>query len=76
MKKTRIGILGIVLVFLAVSGCGSRKKAEDKEATEVMQLSITPQATPTPRPEEVHPEAVVSRDGTTMINEYLMEQSS
>ena len=76
MKKTWIGIMGMVLLCMAASGCGGSKKEADKESTEVMQLTITPQATPTPRPEEVHPEAVVSKDGTTMINGYLMESSS
>ena len=72
MKSRLIGIMGIVLICLAAAGCGGSKKEADKESTEVMQLTITPQATPTPRPEELHPEAVVSNGGSTMINGYLM----
>ncbi len=73
MKKKRVLLTACLLgTGLMLGGCGSEKL--EKEATEVIELSITPKPTPTPEPVEDHPEAVAEKNGVTMINQYLMDK--
>lgn len=75
MKKSCGKILSLtVLLLLACifSGCGCGKKKEaDPEGQQVLKLTIAPEATPTPDPMEVNPDAVVTNGNVTMVNEYL-----
>lgn len=75
MKKSYGKILSLTAFLLAVSllsGCGCGKKKEpDPEGQQVMKLTIAPEATPTPDPMEVNPDAVVTNGNVTMVNEYL-----
>ena len=72
-RKTMLCLAAGVIMLCILSGCG--KKAEpEKEATEVIRISITPEATPTPEPEQVNQDAVVTNGNITMVNEYLMSE--
>ena len=63
----------MVMFACMLGGCG--KKAEpDKNSTQVMKLSITPEPTPTPEPETINKDAVVTNGNMTMVNEYLMSK--
>jgi hypothetical protein len=53
---------------LAATGCKAKEK--DPSTTEVMKITITSTPVPTEEPESVHPDAVISNGGITMINEY------
>ena len=71
-KRYRI----MAAVFLAAglfSGCGGSK---DPESTQVIQLTITPEATPTPELSQVNPDAVVTNGSLTMINEYTADHGT
>lgn len=71
-KKMRIA-LGAVLICTCICGCGGEKTA-DKEASEVIQISIAPESvTPTPTMEQIDPAAVTTNGNMTMINEYLAD---
>ncbi|GEM_PF-4182291 len=66
----------------ALSGCGGSQSSSDaaapvveEEAVRVIEITITPPPvviTPTPVFEEKYPQAVVSKDGITFINQYLV----
>lgn len=57
-----------VLALLTFGGCG--KKEKDPASTEVMKITISPEATPTEAPKNVNPDAVITNGQLTMINEY------
>lgn len=65
-------LLILVLSACHFSGCGCGKKKEpDPESQQVLKLTIAPEATPTPDPVELNPDAVVTNGNVTMVNEYL-----
>lgn len=70
-KFTAVSVL-VLCVFLA--GCGCGKKKSDPASRQVLKISITPEATPTLEPEKINKDAVVTNDGITMINEYLVNE--
>lgn len=71
-KKMKIA-LTVVLIAVGICGCGGEKNA-DKEASEVIQISIMPESvTPTPAMEQIDPAAVTTNGNMTMINEYLAD---
>lgn len=75
MKKMRRGTAAaIILLCVFAAGCG--KKERDPASEQVLKISITPEATPTPAPDEIDPSAVVSSGNITMINSYLAEGNS
>ena len=79
MKRANVCVTAVVLLlicsFLTGCGCGT-KKERDKTAEEVVRISITPEVTPTPVPEQVNPDAVVTNGGITMVNQYLVEKGA
>lgn len=72
-KLTAVSVL-LLCVFLA--GCGCGKKKTDPAASQVLKISITPEPSPTPEPEQINADAIVTRDGITMVNQYLLDQGS
>lgn len=81
MKKQRkravVLLLAAAVLMGTLSGCGcGKKKKADPETQQVMKISITPAVTPTPSVEEVNPDAVVTKDGITMVNSYLAEKET
>ncbi len=69
----KIAAVGAVLLSCAVvSGCGCGKaKKPDEKSQGVMEITITPQATPTPEPGQMNPAAVSTNGNLTMVNGYL-----
>ena len=51
------------------------KKKTDPASEQVLKISITPEPSPTPAPEEIDPEAVVTNGNLTMVNSYLAEDT-
>ena len=79
MKRANVcvtaGVLLLICSLLTGCGCG-KKKERDKTSEEVVRISITPEVTPTPIPEQVNPDAVVTNGGITMVNQYLVEKGT
>ena len=73
-KKNIIIAAGLILTMF-VSGCGCGKKEIDPAKEQVLEIRITPMPTPTPAPEELNEDAVVQKDGITMLNGYLEDAS-
>ena len=67
-------ILGMAVFLLAGCGCGKAKE-QDAMTQEVMKITITPEPTATPVPEQVNPDAIVTEGNVTMINEYLLQEA-
>lgn len=69
----KIAAVGAVLLSCAVvSGCGCGKaKKPDEKSQGVMEITITPEATPTPEPGQMNPAAVSTNGNLTMVNGYL-----
>ncbi len=64
-----------LLLCLFVTGCGCGKKNEkDPAQQQVLKITITPEATPTPKPDEVNAAAVVTNGNITMVNGYLAKE--
>lgn len=72
-RKIAIGIC-LILLCAAVGGCG--KKEKDPATEQVLEISITPIVTPTPKPSETNPDAVTVNGDITMVNTYLLEKGS
>lgn len=72
-KIQKIAAVGAVLLSCAVvSGCGCGKaKKTDEKSQGVMEITITPEATPTPEPGQMNPAAVSTNGNLTMVNGYL-----
>ena len=75
MKKIagNITAAAVLLFCAALAGCGGGEK--DPASEQVLRISITPEATPTPAPEELDPSAVVTNGDITMVNSYLADQT-
>lgn len=52
-----------------------REEKTDPASEQVLKISITPEPSPTPAPEEINPEAVVTNGNLTMVNSYLAEDT-
>ena len=72
----KITVLSVLILCVFLSGCGCGKKKKDPAAEQVLKNSITPEPSPTPKPEEVNQDAVVTNGNITMVNEYLTKQAS
>lgn len=68
-RKRHLFLILSILAAVSLTGCG--KKEKDPNASEVMKLQLTPEATPTPVPEDADPKAVSSKGSVKMVNEYL-----
>ena len=78
MKKIIRRILITISIMAAaagLTGCGE-KEEPDEASTRVMQLTITPRPTATPRPKEAFPEATATNEDLTMINMYLVNKGN
>ena len=77
MKKTYKKSLVILMVLVCctlIGGCGcGKKKKPDDASTKVMQITITPEPTPTAAPEQISSEAVLKNGNLTMVNLYLAQ---
>lgn len=75
MKKTMRKVMlaaALAALGLLISGCGCGKSREaDPESSKVMEIDITPEASPTPEPSAVPSAAVTTNGNLTMINGYL-----
>lgn len=74
LKKKSLLVLGLLFACVMLSGCTGREKSA--EETEVLKITITPEATPTPEPEAVNPDAVVTNGNMTMVNEYMVNKNA
>ncbi len=77
MKKItakKITVLSVLFLCVFLSGCGCGKKKKDPAGEQVLKISITPEPSSTPKPEEVNQDAVVTNGNITMVNEYLTKQ--
>lgn len=72
-KRNKWILSAVCLACLCLSGCGKEK---DPSTTEVMKLSVTPEATPTPTPKVIDPSAVTTSGELTMVNEYRAGEGS
>lgn len=73
-KLTALFSLLMLCLFAAGCGCG-KKNEKDPAEQQVLKITITPEATPTPQPSEVNADAVVTNGNITMVNGYLVEES-
>ena len=77
-KQKKIICTAVVLCtcLLFGSGCG-KKKTEDAETSQVIQISIAPEQSEavTPTPQQTNSAAVVTNGNLTMVNEYLAQQN-
>lgn len=75
MKRIFRGFVFLCLLCCIglLSGCGKEK---DPQTTEVMKLSVTPEATPTPTPRVVNSDAVTSSGELTMVNEFRVSEDT
>ena len=69
----RILLPGILLALFGLCSCG-KKQELPLEESQVVGVTITPVPTPTRVPYEAYPKAIISKDGTTFVNEYLIAQ--
>lgn len=75
IHKKSLAFLAVMAGCVIMAGCGcGEKKAPDEEATRVMQITIAPEATPTPAPDQISSEAVAKNGNLTMVNLYLAEK--
>lgn len=73
-KKTGIILAaGFFAACTLLAGCGCGKEKDPAEQ-QVLKITVTPEPTATPVPEEVNPDAVVTNGGVTMVNEYLLQK--
>ena len=72
-KVMAAGIFCLTACLLTGCGCGKAKE-KDAMTEEVMKITITPEPTATPVPEQVNPDAVVTNGNVTMVNEYLLQE--
>lgn len=78
MKKfafRKIAAVSMLLLCVFLAGCGCGKKKKDPASEQVLKITITPEPTVTPKPEELDQSAVVKNGNITMVNEYLVQQS-
>ena len=76
INKQKIIVLCMILACITASGCG-KEKVVDEESSKVIQISVAPVAvTPTPAPDQINADAVVTNGNLTMVNGYLAGQSS
>ena len=77
MKKNNFAVIAlcIILSCALLSGCG-KKKEVDEASSQVIQISVAPEATPTLAPDQVSSDAVVTNGNMTMVNEYLADQNT
>lgn len=79
MKRSiikKLAVASVLLLCVFFAGCGCGKKKSDPASRQVLKISITPEATPTPEPEKINKDAVVTNDGITMVNEYLVNEGA
>lgn len=62
-----------ILLCMVLTGCGKEK---DPQTTEVIRLSITPEATPTPTPKVIQSSAVTTNGELTMVNEFRVSEDT
>lgn len=74
-KRTTMLLAALVMAGVFISGCGCGKEKNPAEQ-QVLKITVTPEPTATPVPEEVNPDAVVTSGGVTMVNEYLIQKGS
>lgn len=73
--KKGIAFLSIFTICALIAGCGCGKKnSEDDASNKVMEITITPEPTPTRAPEQVSADAVVQNGKYIMVNEYLAQK--
>ena len=72
-KVMAAGIFCLTAFLLTGCGCGKAKE-KDAMTEEVIKITITPEPTATPVPEQVNPDAVVTNGNVTMVNEYLLQE--
>lgn len=71
-KSMVMAVLLLVCVFAA--GCGSKSGKADPASEQVLKITITPEPTATPSPDQVNSDAVVQNGNITMVNSYLEQQ--
>ena len=71
-KSMVMAVLLLVCVFAA--GCGSKSGETDPASEQVLKITITPEPTATPAPDEISSDAVVQNGNITMVNSYLEQQ--
>lgn len=77
MKKCTVrkfAFTAVLMLCVFLSGCGCGEKKKDPAGEQVLKITITPEPSPTVKPEEIDQNAVVTNDGVTMVNEYLISQ--
>lgn len=74
--KKETAAAAVILLCAMLAGCGCGKKETDPASQQVLEISITPEPTPTEAPEETDPSAVVSEGNITMVNSYLVENGA
>ena len=72
--KKKLAVISVLMLCAFLSGCGCGKKKKDPASEQVLKISITPEPSPTQKPDEIDKDTVVTKDGVTMVNEYLISQ--
>ena len=77
MKKNNFTVIVLCMILSCAffSGCG-KKKEVDEASSQVIQISVAPEATPTLAPDQISSDAVVTNGNMTMVNEYLANQDT
>ena len=75
INKQKIIVLCMIMACIAVSGCG-KEMVVDEASSKVIQISVAPVSTPTPAPDQINADAVVTNGNLTMVNGYLAGQDS
>lgn len=77
MKKNNFAVIALCMILSCalLSGCG-KKKEVDEASSQVIQISVAPEVTPTLAPDQVSSDAVVTNGNMTMVNEYLADQNT
>lgn len=73
-KKSMVMAVVLLLACVFAAGCGSKSGKADPASEQVLKITITPEPTATPAPDQVNSDAVVQNGNITMVNSYLEQQ--
>lgn len=73
-RKKSMAVAALLLLCALATGCGGKPDKADPASEQVLKITITPEPTATPAPEQINSDAVVQNGNITMVNSYLEQQ--